>query len=281
MKNEKLSIAFLAAMCVMCSCNGGKSASMAEPLPTDNVSCVRKSGSLECKINADFPNGDDSLSHSVAAYISGELGRQYLPVINGGDAKYPLYSGTQTGGNAVVEYYANGTVEYLKEQAKELKEGGMEEIPQMTYELSVRKVADNDRYVSYETASYAFLGGAHGSATDYAVNISKQSGAVLVQTVDTLQAKAMQPLLRKGVLGYLHEQGDTAVTDKNLGEYLFIENGVIPLPAHVPYLADDGVHFVYQQYEIGPYALGMVEFTVLYGEIKQYLTKEALELVKH
>lgn len=282
MENKKMSIAFLAAVCTCLSCNGGKSVSMAEPLPVDNVSCVKKSGSLECKIVVDYPSGDDSLSHSVAAYISGELGRQYLPIINNPDeaAKYPLYSGTQASGNAVAEYYASATVKYLSLQAKELKDAGMEEAPQLTYELSVRKVADNDRYVSYETASYAFLGGAHGSAVDYTVNISKQTGKVLAQTVDTLQAKAMQPILRKGVLGYLHEQGDTTATDTSLGEYLFIENGIVPLPVHAPYLADDGVHFVYQQYEIGPYAMGMVAFTVPYDEIKQFLTKEAVGLIK-
>lgn len=282
MKNKKLSIVFLAVVCAICSCNGGKSASQAEPLSTDNVSSVRKSGNLECKITVDYPNGEDSLSHSVAAYINGELGRQYLPVINSEDGvgQYPLYNGIQTSGKAVAEYYANGTIEYIKRQAKELKEAGMTDIPALTYELSVRKIADNDRYVSYETASYAFLGGAHGSSVDYAVNIAKQSGKVLTQAVDTLQAKAMQPVLRKGVLNYLHEQGDTAVTEKTLGEYLFVENGTIPLPVHTPYLAEDGVHFVYQQYEIGPYAMGMIAFTVPYDEIKPFLTKDALGLMK-
>lgn len=282
MKSKKLSIVFIAAICALCSCNGGKSASQTEPLPTDNVTSAKKSGNLECKITVDYPNGNDSLSQSVAAYINGELGRQYLPVINSEDGagKYPLYSGAQAGGNAVTEYYANGTIEYIKQQAKELKGAGATDVPAMAYELSVRKIADNDRYVSYETASYAFLGGAHGSSVDYAVNIAKRSGKVLAQAVDTLKAKDMQTILRKGVVRYLHEQGDTTVTEQTLGEFLFVENGMIPLPVHTPYLADDGVHFIYQQYEIGPYAMGMIAFTVPYGEIKPYLTKEAVELIR-
>lgn len=281
MNNKHLTTIFIAALlCMLCSCNH---ATQPTTLSTDSVVSIKAEGNnMECKITADYPNSDDSLSHSVAAYINGELARLYLPIINGEDnkQKYPAYNGEPTDGKAVADFYTSGTLEYMKAQAKELKEAGMKETPSLSYELAVRKTADNDRYVSYETTAYAFLGGAHGSAVKYTANIAKPSGTVLAQTVDTLQTKALQPILRKGVLGYLHENGDSTVTDKTLGETLFIENGIIPMPAHAPYLADDGVHFVYQQYEIGPYAMGMVEFTVPYTEIKPYLTKEALTLVK-
>lgn len=297
MKNKHLSITFIGAvMCLVCSCNANKSTGTPEMkqtdsvdtgtpemMQTDSVVCLKKAANdIECKIVVDYPSNDDSLAHSVAKYISGELGRQYLPIMNSIDDthKYQTYKGALADGNAMTEYYTNGTLEYLKEQAKEMKDADMDEMPAMTYELAVRKTADNDRYVSYRTTSYAFLGGAHGSATDYTVNIAKQTGTVIAQTVDTLQAKAMQPILRKGVLSYLREQGDTEVTDKTLGDYLFIENNTIPLPAHTPYMAEDGIHFIYQQYEIGPYAMGMVAFTVPYDEIRPYLTREAAALTK-
>lgn len=283
-KKQATKVFLFSALCALCSCGGSKAADQTGPLATDSVVCVKSEGdNIRCRITADYPNGGgDSLAMSVAAYIDGELARQYLPVMNSEDGakKYPLYSGAESGTNAVAEYYATGTLAYLKSQAKEMSEAGMEDTPQMAYELSVRKTADNDRYVSYQTTSYAFLGGAHGSATDYTVNIAKPSGRVVSPTVDTLQVKAMQPILRKGVLGYLHEQGETDVTEKTLGDYLFVENGLIPLPVRQPYLADDGVHFIYQQYEIGPYAMGMVEFTVPYAEIKPFLSKDAAQLVR-
>lgn len=282
MKYKDFSIAILSLFCLLCSCNSENSAYKPTPLPTDSVSCVKRSANLECKITIDYPSNDDSLSYSVATYIYNELGRQYLPVINSEDGakKYPLYNGAHGNGNDVAEYYANGTFEYIKQQAKELTEAGMKDIPALTYDLSVRKVADNNRYLSYQTTSYAFLGGAHGSSVDYIVNIDKQSGKVITQSIDTMQINAIQPILRKGILAYLHEQGDTSVTEKTLEECLFINNGIIPLPAHAPYLAEDGVHFVYQQYEIAPYAMGMIAFVVTYNEIKPFLTKDALELMK-
>ena len=106
--------------------------------------------------------------------------------------------------------------------------------------------------------------------------------------VDTARVKDLQPILRKGVLSYLNQQSgnesqtenEEQITDAQLNDYLFIENGIIPLPSSSPYLAKDGVHFIYQQYEIGPYVMGLVSFTVPLEKIKPYLTGEALKLLK-
>ena len=75
-------------------------------------------------------------------------------------------------------------------------------------------------------------------------------------------------------------ENEEQITDAQLNDYLFIENGIIPLPSSSPYLAKYGVHFIYQQYEIGPYAMGLVSFTVPLDKIKPYLTAEALKLLK-
>lgn len=237
---------------------------------------------VECSIAVDYPSGSDSLSMEVRSFVARELGGLYLPLVNGGDEakNYAMYSGSNDNGKALVEYYGKGTIAYLKAQRKELADAGVKDAPGMSFMLSVRKTGDNTRYLTYASRTYSFLGGAHGSAVEYSTNISKLTGKVLEQSVDTLQAKAMQPLLRRGVVSYLRKQGEKDINEKNLGDYLFVENGFIPLPATPPYLAKDGVHFVYQQYEIGPYAMGIVSFTVPYAEITPYLTKEARMLVK-
>lgn len=282
MRNLQLSMSALAAaVCFLGSCN---SVDASKPLDTYSVQSIKKSGNnIECKYTIDYPKGDDSLSIKVAQYISSNMGKAYLPLQNLEDEsdakKYPLYSGATADGNALVNYYANGTMAFLKDQVKELSGAGMQDIPGMSYEMTMSKTEDNPHYLTYETTTSAFLGGAHGTSASYAVNIAKATGHVLAQTVDTLQLKALQPLLREGVLSYLHKAGDTEVSDKTLNDQLFIENGVIPMPAYTPCLTKDGVRFVYQQYEIGPYAIGMPTFTVPYAKIRQYLTKEASELV--
>ena len=123
-----------------------------------------------------------------------------------------------------------------------------------------------------------FLGGAHGSALCRPVNIVKATGKVLAATVDTLKQKALQPILRRGVKESISKAENRKIKDSDLQNMLFVEHGIIPLPATVPVLTPEGLRFVYQQYEIGPYALGMVEFTVPYADVKSCLTKEAVEL---
>ena len=110
------------------------------------------------------------------------------------------------------------------------------------------------------------------------VNIVKATGKVLAATVDTLKQKALQPILRRGVKEYISKAENRKIKDSDLQNMLFVEHGIIPLPATVPVLTPKGLRFVYQQYEIGPYALGMVEFTVPYTDVKSCLTKEAAEL---
>lgn len=256
---------------------------MPASLATDSIVFNEKSDSTaECKIIVDYPTGDDSLAMGVRNYIARELSGAYLPLVNADSDRnaYAIYSGNIDNGKDVVSYYGKGTLKYLKEQCRQLREAGMGEVPHLSYEVSVRKTYENNAYVTYTTSTYSFLGGAHGSALTYSVNIAKSSADVVEQIVDTTKTLDLQPLLRAGVVRYLKSNGDKNITEKNLGDYLFVENGVVPLPANTPYLAKDGVHFVYQQYEIGPYAMGMVTFTVPYPKIKQFLTKEAKTLIE-
>ncbi len=287
-----LTLTFLATALFAAGCKSGGTSSAnsavapavgEDTLSTVTVECEADADStIQCKFTVDYPTGNDSLSLAVRKFLHGELANNYLPLLNDPDAvgKYPLYKGKADNGKTVAGYYADGTLSYLKQVANEMLADGIGREVALGYDLRIAKVADTTRYVSYEVKLYTYLGGAHGSSAYYVVNIAKPSGKVLMQTVDTLQLKALQPILRKGVMEYFNGDGTGEVTDGNLNDHLFITDGIIPLPAHAPYLAADGVHFVYQQYEIGPYAIGLVSFTVPYAEIRQYLTHDALQLIE-
>lgn len=292
MKNFRIfGLLLVAAVCLLvssfASCKSGSPKAVEDKeqekaFATDSIVFEAKADSaLECKIVVDYPTGDDTLSLGVRNYIAQQLKGLYLPANNPEDnnAQSVCYKGSLENGKAVVDYYGLGTLDYLKEQQDELLSAIEGEAPSMSFDASIRKTAETKRYVTYECNYYTFLGGAHGSAGSHSANIVKATGEVLGATVDTTKVKAMQPILRKYVLEYLKKGGDTEVTDANLNDYLFIENGIIPIPTFTPSLTEKGVHFVYQQYEIGPYAIGMIDFTVPYAEIKPFMTKEALELI--
>lgn len=243
---------------------------------TDSIAyCEQKDSTLKCSVVVDYPSGDDSLSVGVRRYVAGELARLFLPTMQEEDEPAAVFKGTKEDGKALVDFYGKLNFGYLKSQYAELKDFG---IAGLSYDLSIRKTGETDRYLTYETSCYVFLGGAHGSAMCYPVNIVRSTGRVLAATVDTLKQKALQPILRRGVKEYISKAENRKIKDRDLQNMLFVEHGIIPLPTTVPVLTPEGLRFVYQQYEIGPYALGMVEFTVPYADVKSCLTKEAAEL---
>lgn len=146
---------------------------------------------------------------------------------------------------------------------------------------SLKRVLDADSYWVYLSEDYEYLGGAHGgvSGAGY-LTYSKADGSRVTGFIDDSQLDQMQDVLRQGIIDYFAECGQE-ISEDEVAEYLFIEDGIIPLPALDPYPSEDGLCFVYQQYEIAPYAVGMPAFTVPFSEIKPYLTdsaKKALDL---
>lgn len=263
--------------------NEGKDAQKPDTLVVNTDSCTLQEGkTIYATIKIDYPTGTDELAQNVRKILNQKLAANYLGANNEeGASNYKAYAGDLSKGHAVIEKYGNDNFKYLKDQVNDIKQYDSRANINMSYEISLCKKAETSHYITYNCFSYTYLAGAHGSSFDQSFNIVKATGKLLTETVDTTQVKKLQPLLRKGVISYLNEYNlEDPVTDDKLSDYLFIENGIIPLPINTPYLAEDGVHFAYQQYEIGPYAMGIVTFTIPYADIKPFLTVEALKLTK-
>ena len=301
MKKQHLSLITLALVAsIMMGCkasstkaqaaNDIKEAQAADTLVVNTDSCILQEGKIvQCAISVDYPTEPNELSKNIRAILNEELANLYLGSMNGDEIeKQESYKGDLANGNLVIEKYCKDNFAYLKSQMKDLKEADPRANANMSYDIRLNKEAETDSYVTYHCFSYVYLAGAHGSTFERSFNIVKATGKKLSQVVDTARVKDLQPILRKGVLSYLNQQSgnesqtenEEQITDAQLNDYLFIENGIIPLPSSSPYLAKDGVHFIYQQYEIGPYVMGLVSFTVPLEKIKPYLTGEALKLLK-
>ena len=81
---------------------------------------------------------------------------------------------------------------------------------------------------------------------------------------------------------YFLEFEEGVKNDENLKDLLIDVEDVnkIPLPSSAPYFTKDGLCFIYQQYEIAPYASGMINFTIPYDKIRQLLTEDAQDLLR-
>ena len=301
MKKKHLSLITLALVAsIMMGCkasstkaqaaNDIKEARAADTLVVNTDSCILQEGKIvQCAISVDYPTEPNELSKDIRTILNEELASLYLGSMNGDEIeKQESYKGDLANGNLVIEKYCKDNFAYLKSQMKDLKDADPRADANMSYDIRLNKEAETDSYVTYHCFSYVYLAGAHGSTFERSFNIVKATGKKLSQVVDTARVKDLQPILRKGVLSYLNQQSgnesqtenEEQITDAQLNDYLFIENGIIPLPSSSPYLAKDGVHFIYQQYEIGPYVMGLVSFTVPLEKIKPFLTAEALKLLK-
>ena len=106
----------------------------------------------------------------------------------------------------------------------------------------------DDRYLSYRIEEYWHHGGAHGSTKISVGTLDRETGRQL--TLDDVFGKdglaALESELRKSVIVKIGEEN--------------IQSPVKPIENF--YLAADGWHFVYNEYEIACYAIGAVEVVV-------------------
>ena len=106
----------------------------------------------------------------------------------------------------------------------------------------------DERYLSYRIEEYVYSGGAHGSTKVSVGTLDRETGRQL--TLNDVFGKdglsALDTELRKAVIAKIGEEN--------------IQSPVKPIENF--YLAADGWHFVYNEYEIACYAIGVVEVVV-------------------
>lgn len=261
-----------------------------DTLAVDSFVCRLNHGSsVKSSIYIDYPSGTDALSDAVREFVASQLKDNYFPRINSIDEeqdKYQCYKGGTDKPQQMTDFYAKGVLKYLTASRKEMMESmesNESEMPGMEYSLEIRKVDETPKYVTYNVNYSSYTGGAHGSFISYDRNISKITCRPIEHSVDSTRLKALQSILRKGIVSYFHDCGEKDANASNLNSYLLLpeeSKGMIPLPVNTPYIKDDSLHFIYQQYEIAPYAVGLVNFNVACKDIKPYLTKEAKALVE-
>lgn len=210
---------------------------------------------------------------------------------------FPAYEGNPFDSKALMGYYWDQSMEAFCGSAQEdydarvasveENDGLTEEermsilfsIPKYEYDFSLTKTDETDRYAVFMHEDYVYLGGAHGGIVgEGPLTFDKKTGDLVENFLEPGCLNDIQPLLRKGVASYFTDYGEE-ITPENVNEYLMIDNGVIPFPAWTPFPTENGLGFLYQQYEIAPYSAGMPGFTIPYDDILPFLTPEAKALL--
>lgn len=241
-------------------------------LTTDSVVFHKDAEHATVHFYVDFPtDGNELLVNAVQEYINEQLGG--------------TYTGSQTEAQPMLDYYGAEQWDSLKVEYQDMTADGdadwMSDVS-LYADKSIRKVYETEKIVTYVTQSDIYLGGAHGMQYEYGVTFRKSDGRRFgYDMMRQLYSDGFYQLTKKGLQDYFGEAGVDATRDEKLKEYLLTDDDVNALshPVADPYMTEQGVHFLYQPYEIAPYAAGMPAFTISYEDIKPYLTIGALKLI--
>ena len=117
---------------------------------------------------------------------------------------------------------------------------------------------------NYLLTYYSYKGGAHGIQTVSPIVFDRKSGAIVSEEdlfADGWTAPVTE-LIRSAVTASM--QGD----DDELLDLVEME---MVVPNNNFSVGPDGVQWIFQPYEVGPYALGIVSATVSWKQLKPYL----------
>ncbi|MBS6366131.1 MAG: DUF4163 domain-containing protein [Clostridiales bacterium] len=165
---------------------------------------------------------------------------------------------------AAQDYLSSAKTEYTKEAqdfyAQRLAEGSADDFQPYSFERAFSIKLDGTDLLSGVMTDYSFTGGAHPMTVKTGFTYDKSSGKAL--TLDQAQEGADK----------LREQAVAAFEAKIDAEpELFFADAKTTVQNEIQnaqfYLADDGVHFLFQLYDIAPYAAGFQEVTVAYPQV--------------
>ena len=228
-----------------------------EAAVADTLSFSQADGQMACSIVALMPGED--VRQAVGEWLSAQFGN--------------TYTGDMTDIQALVDFYGKSHMDSLRV----VFEDGVPDFAELCYDASMELLFEDDKVVTYGLTITLDLGGAHPTTREVGATFNKEDGKQL--TWDIVRSDS-QTQLRDMVRGMLKDYFN-AKSDDELMEYLQGVDDVatIPLPETPPYMTEEGITLIYQQYEIAAYAAGMPSAVIPYEQLKPCLTEYAQELV--
>lgn len=182
----------------------------------------------------------------------------------------------------IIEVQNNHITKYRKDLLSyyeaDLKSGKTKENlpPWYNHEYSITselKIARDSIY-NYSVTNYQFTGGAHPNTLATWININANTGQVLskadVFTEDS--DKKIVELISKHLLADVNQRLETDTITSLQG---LRDNGILlNVDLYVPdnfLVTDEGVTFLYNRYDIAPYAMGDFQLNIPYAEIENLM----------
>ena len=137
------------------------------------------------------------------------------------------------------------------------------------YNMTSEATAGREGVIVYTTVLDYYEGGAHGISQRLVMNFDTKTGQQ-IELKDVFvpgYEQSLDDLLLKALITETGSKNEADLREKG---YLYAMDMFAPVNF---VLGKDGVTFVYNPYEIAPYAMGMTELTLTYDELEKILKK--------
>lgn len=131
---------------------------------------------------------------------------------------------------------------------------------------------ENDSILSYAVEYSDYQGGAHGSYNIIYTNIDLNE-LVTISEEDLFVPDYYRRLTDK-IVHSLMNQYDAEVPDSLLMRGFFTIEDIAPNNNF--WLNDEGIHYSYNQYEIAPYSMGVIDVVVPYSELEDIILPDGI-----
>ena len=202
-----------------------------------------------------------ALAQAVAEYASEALGG--------------TYQGEYTSPHAIMSFYHSQTIKDWLPDYQQLKEVSDAD-NKFYWNVRITTVADTPQFLTIAYNCETYQGGAHGLGVHFGITLRKSDcRRVGWEVIRNSNGEKVQELMRQGLREYFNVK-----TDDELKNLLFDENYIytMPMPQCPPLFTADGIQFVYNPYEIAPYAAGRPTFVIPYNKLNDNLTVTAQRL---
>jgi hypothetical protein len=226
------------------------------------VSYGKETDDINTEVIIDFPQtNNEILQESIVSFIVKALTDDFT----WGENSRPTYNGDLTDGRAIAEFFVNDKVKEITD------ERARDSIDTFAWEesISIKMVCETEKLISYQVS----FGGSHGGVgggTLYGATFSKADGHI-VNVIENPSNPKFKSCVIKYVNRSIDNDSKEMLSDDELRAH--------PYPNKEPFITEKGVRFIYQKYEIGAGALGVVDIIIPYSIIAEYMSEDALQLI--
>lgn len=143
------------------------------------------------------------------------------------------------------------------------------------YEIKATLSEGKEHIRNYKVYRFAYTGGAHPNSVQKWINITDEGKVLTKEEVFLPNTEAaVCELILKELIRTAGErvETDTITSIEGLREYGILQMNGLYLPDNF-LMEKEGIRFLYNPYDIAPYALGNFELFVPYQELNTYLIK--------